>query len=337
MGTTAVATSVATRGEVHGAFTTARRSLRQNATIRGAASPPRVSTMGTTAVATSVATHGEVHGAFTTATMGTTAVATSVATRGEVHGAFTTARAVPSKAHGTKTTIQAVPSKFTWTQAQASHSHAPRIEQPASIIQPAPIKQPTLTTQPAPAEQPALVTQPAPDEQPTPVAQPAFVEQPTPVAQPAPAKQPTPVAQPALAKQPALVTQPRRATHSRGPACFFRAAHSHGPACSRGFPSSPSRPKTIPTIRTYHRAGGILTIFFRGFDISQLKSRSRSLPPFHCPRRRIPSKLFQSKWRTTLVSTSRRVDERPCTIDNLGESTFATHWDPTCPGRGIPK
>ncbi|KAM2937926.1 hypothetical protein FF1_037775 [Malus domestica] len=208
MGTTAVATSVATRGEVHGAFTTARRSVRQNATIRGAASPPRVSTMGTTAVATSVATHGEVHGAFTTTTMGTTAVATSVATRGEVHEAFTTARAVPSKAHGTKTTIQAVSSKFRWTQAQASHSHAPRIEQPASVIQPAPVKQPTLTAQPAPAEQPALVTQPAPDEQPTPVAQPAFVEQPTPVAQPAPAKQPTPVAQPAPAKQPALVTQP---------------------------------------------------------------------------------------------------------------------------------
>ncbi|KAM1996080.1 hypothetical protein ACFX15_029069 [Malus domestica] len=158
--------------------------------------------MGTTAVATSVATHGEVHGTFTTATMGTTAVATSVATRGEVHGAFTTARAVPSKAHGTKTTIQAVPSKFTWTQAQASHSHAPRIEQPASVIQPAPVKQPTLTAQLA------LVTQPAPDEQPTPVAQPAFVEQPTPVAQPVLAKQPTPVAQPAPAKQPTLVTQP---------------------------------------------------------------------------------------------------------------------------------
>ncbi|KAM1595277.1 hypothetical protein ACFX14_001589 [Malus domestica] len=97
MGTTVVATSVATRGEVHGAFTTA--------------------TMGTTAVATSVAACGEVHGAFTTATMGTTTVATSVATRGEVHGAFTTARAVPSK--------------FTWTQAQASHSNAPLIKQPA--------------------------------------------------------------------------------------------------------------------------------------------------------------------------------------------------------------
>ncbi|KAM2250685.1 hypothetical protein ACFXTI_005169 [Malus domestica] len=114
-----------------------RRSVRQNATIRGTASSPRVSTMGTTVVATSVATRGEVHGAFTTPTMGTTAVATSVATRGEVHGVFTTARAVPSKAHNTKTTIQAVLSKFTWTQAQASHSHAPRIEQSAPVIQPA--------------------------------------------------------------------------------------------------------------------------------------------------------------------------------------------------------
>ncbi|KAM1824164.1 hypothetical protein ACFX13_023789 [Malus domestica] len=197
-----------------------RRFVRQNATIMGAASLPRVYTMGTTAVAT------------------------SVAIRGEVHGAFTTARAVPSKAHGTKTTTQAVPSKFTWTQAQASHSHAPRIEQPASVeqptltAQPAPTKQPASVEQPtsvaqptpakqsAPAKQPALVTQPAPDEQPTPdkhptlVVQPASVEQPTPVAQPGPAKQPalvtqpapdeqsTPVAQPAPAKQPALVTQP---------------------------------------------------------------------------------------------------------------------------------
>ncbi|KAM2340079.1 hypothetical protein PS2_018981 [Malus domestica] len=123
-----------------------RRSMRQNATIRGAASPPRVSTMGTTAVAT----HGEVHGAFTMATMGTTSVATLVAIRGEVHGAFTTARAVPSKAHGTKTTTQAVPSKFKWTQAQASHSHAPRIEQPAFVEQPTPVAQPALVTQPAP-------------------------------------------------------------------------------------------------------------------------------------------------------------------------------------------
>ncbi|KAM0967093.1 hypothetical protein ACFX2C_022770 [Malus domestica] len=95
-----------------------RRSVRQNATISGAAPPPRVSTMGTIAVAS------------------------SVATRGEVHVAFTTARAVPSKAHGTKATTQTVPSKFAWTQAQASHLHAPRTEQPAPMIQPAPAIKP---------------------------------------------------------------------------------------------------------------------------------------------------------------------------------------------------
>ncbi|KAM2864379.1 hypothetical protein FF1_023045 [Malus domestica] len=256
MGTTAVATSVATRGEVHGAFTTARRSVRQNATIRGAASSPQASTMGTTVVATSVATRGEVHGAFTTATMGTTAVATSVATRGEVHGAFTTARAVPSKAHGTKTTIQAVPSKFTWTQAQASHSHAPCIEQPAPVIQPAPVKQPTLTTQLAPAEQLALVTQPAPDEQPTPVAQLAFVEQPTPVAQPAPAKQSTPVAQPAPAKQPALVTQPvpdEQPTPVVQPASFEQPIPVAQPAPARqpALVTQPA-PDEQPTLTAHH-------------------------------------------------------------------------------------
>ncbi|KAM2983056.1 hypothetical protein FF2_009029 [Malus domestica] len=123
-----------------------RRSMRQNATIRGATSSPRVSTMGTTAVATSMATRGEVHGAFTTATMGTTAVATLVATRGEVHEAFTTARAVPSKAHGTKATAQVVPSKFVRARAQASHSHASHTKQPASV------EQPTSMAQPAPNE-----------------------------------------------------------------------------------------------------------------------------------------------------------------------------------------
>ncbi|KAM2695480.1 hypothetical protein EV1_039970 [Malus domestica] len=246
-----------------------RRSVRQNATIRGTASPPRVSTMGTTAVATSVATHGEVHGAFTTATMGTTAVATSVAIRGEVHGAFTT--------------TQAVPSKFTWTQAQASHSYAPRIEQPASVeqpipvaqpapdeqptpvVQPASVEQPTLMAQSAPAKQHALVTQPAPDEQPTPVVQPTSVEQPTPVAQPTPAKQhalvtqpapneqlipvvqpasveqPTLTAQPAPAEQPALVTQPapdEQPTLTAHPAPVAFQAAQVGPRLSQ--PSGPT-------------------------------------------------------------------------------------------------
>ncbi|KAM2536246.1 hypothetical protein TB1_021708 [Malus domestica] len=70
-----------------------RRSVRLNATISGAAPPPRVSIMGTTMVATSATIHGK------------------------VHGAFTTARAVPSKAHGTKATTQAVPSKLARVRA----------------------------------------------------------------------------------------------------------------------------------------------------------------------------------------------------------------------------
>ncbi|KAM1714890.1 hypothetical protein ACFX12_025438 [Malus domestica] len=162
MGTTVMATSVATRDEVHGAFTTA--------------------TMGTTAGATSVTARGEVHGAFTTAAMGTTTVATSVAARGEVHGAFTTAAmgtttvatsvATHGEVHGAFTTARVVPSKFTWTKAQASHSHAPRIKQPAPVIQPA------LVAQPVPVIQPVLVAQPAPTIQPAPVIQPAPAAQP---------------------------------------------------------------------------------------------------------------------------------------------------------------
>ncbi|KAM1944924.1 hypothetical protein ACFX15_013109 [Malus domestica] len=146
-----------------------RRSVRLNATISGAASPPRVSTMGTTTVAT------------------------SVATRGVVHGTFTTARAVSSKAYDIKATTQVVPSKFARAQAQASHSHASHTKQPvpakqpALVAQPAPAKQPALAAQPAPAKQPALVTQPVPAKQPALVAQPALVTQ------PAPDEQPTPV------------------------------------------------------------------------------------------------------------------------------------------------
>ncbi|KAM2557691.1 hypothetical protein TB2_014788 [Malus domestica] len=103
-----------------------RRSVRLNATISGAAPPPRVSTMGTTTVATSVATCGE------------------------VYGAFTTARAVPSKAHDTKATAQVVPSKFARARAQASHSLTSHSKQPA------PVKQPALGAQPAPAKQPTI-------------------------------------------------------------------------------------------------------------------------------------------------------------------------------------
>ncbi|KAM1891433.1 hypothetical protein ACFX14_034717 [Malus domestica] len=59
------------------------------------------------------------------------------------------------------TMAQAVPSKLARARAQALHSHASRIEQPA------PDKQPTPVAQPAPAEQHAIATQPVPAEQPT--------------------------------------------------------------------------------------------------------------------------------------------------------------------------
>ncbi|KAM1124829.1 hypothetical protein ACFX2B_039704 [Malus domestica] len=180
MGTTVMATSVATRGEVHGAFTTATMGTTAGATsvaargeVHGAFT---TATMGTTAGATSVAARGEVHGAFSTAAMGTTTMATSVAARGEVHEAFTTAAmgtttvatsvATRGEVHGAFTTARAVPSKFTWTKAQASHSHAPRIEQPALVAQPAPVIQPALVAQPAPTIQPAPVIQPGPSAQP---------------------------------------------------------------------------------------------------------------------------------------------------------------------------
>ncbi|KAM2633122.1 hypothetical protein EV1_023778 [Malus domestica] len=59
--------------------------------------------------------------------------------------------------------------------------------------------------------------------------------------------------------------------------------------------------------------------------------------PSTAPMRHIPSKLFQSKWRTTLVLTSHRVDERPCTANDFGEPALAVHQDATCPRQVFPK
>ncbi|KAM1142459.1 hypothetical protein ACFX19_042982 [Malus domestica] len=98
--------------------------MRLNATISGAAPPPRVSTMGTTMVAT------------------------SVATRGAVHGAFTMARVVPSKAHDTKATTQAVSSKLACVRAQAVSSKLhmsepkPRIRMHHALSSPLPTSSP---------------------------------------------------------------------------------------------------------------------------------------------------------------------------------------------------
>ncbi|KAM1540079.1 hypothetical protein ACFX10_004790 [Malus domestica] len=158
----------------------------------------------------------------------------------------------------------------------------------------------------------------------------------------------------------------RRAACSRGPACSRRAAYSHGPACSsqpapaeqptlaaqlaleaQPVHASQSAPMTFQAAQVGPRLsqpsrptiepGAFSPYFFREFDISQLKSRARSLPLFHCLRMHIPSNLFQPKWRTTLVSTSHRVDKRLRTADDLGESALAAHRDATCPRRGVPK
>ncbi|KAM1807237.1 hypothetical protein ACFX11_030282 [Malus domestica] len=52
---------------------------------------------------------------------------------------------------------QAMPSKFARAQAQASYSHAPRTEQPASVAQPALVIQRAPVIQPAHAAQPTLM------------------------------------------------------------------------------------------------------------------------------------------------------------------------------------
>ncbi|KAM2168866.1 hypothetical protein ACFX1Q_038266 [Malus domestica] len=63
------------------------------------------------------------------------------------------------------TMAQAMPSKLARARAQASHSHAPRIEQPAPV------------TQHAPTTQPASVIQLAPAALPTPASLPPMVSQ----------------------------------------------------------------------------------------------------------------------------------------------------------------
>ncbi|KAM1716539.1 hypothetical protein COP1_024298 [Malus domestica] len=49
------------------------------------------------------------------------------------------------------TMAQAMPSKLARARAQASHSHAPRIEQLDPVAQPVPVTQPALVIQPTPA------------------------------------------------------------------------------------------------------------------------------------------------------------------------------------------
>ncbi|KAM1523603.1 hypothetical protein TB1_012960 [Malus domestica] len=145
-----------------------------------------------------------------------------------------------------------------------------------------------------------------------------------------------------VAKPSLSLTPTRRVARSHSPTCSHQAAHSrglacfYGPPCSCGLPSSPNWSKISSTIsvlnfRTDDRTGSILTTFFCGFDISQLKSCARSLPHFHCSRRYIHSMLFQPTWRTTLVSTSHRVEERPRTSDDLSEPALAAQRDATCP------
>ncbi|KAM1857220.1 hypothetical protein ACFX14_007350 [Malus domestica] len=127
-------------------------------------------------------------------------------------------------------------------------------------------------------------------------------------------KQPTPVAQPAPAEQPTLMAQPAPTAESASVA--FQAAQID-PRLVQRYRLQIFEPTII--LRAFS------PYFFYRFNISQLKSRSQSLPHFHCSRRRIPSKLFQPKWRITLVSTSHRVDECPHTVDDLGELALAAH------------
>ncbi|KAM1060899.1 hypothetical protein ACFX2B_025228 [Malus domestica] len=116
-----------------------QRSTRLNVILGGAVPPPQGSTMATTEVAT------------------------MAITRGEVYGSTTTAQAMLSKAHTTKATTRTMslhaqhePNVFP-IRAQASHLHAPCIEQPDPVTQPTSVIQPASAAQPAPATQPTLI------------------------------------------------------------------------------------------------------------------------------------------------------------------------------------
>ncbi|KAM1353165.1 hypothetical protein ACFX2H_032681 [Malus domestica] len=155
MRTTTVATSVATRGEVHGAFTTAR------------------------------AVPSKAHGTKATAQVEPSKFARARAQASHSHALHTKQPAPakqPALAKQPTLVTQPAPDEQPTPVVQPASVEQPTpvvqpasVEQPTPVAQPAPVEQPTLTAQPAPAEQPTLVTQPAPDEQPTPVAQPAPV------------------------------------------------------------------------------------------------------------------------------------------------------------------
>ncbi|KAM2835145.1 hypothetical protein PS2_032107 [Malus domestica] len=166
MGTITVATSVATRGEIHGAFITAR------AVPSKAHCTKAIIQVVPSKFARARAQASHSHASYTKQPVlakqpALAAQPAFVVQHASVEQPTPVAQPAPAKQHALVT--QPAPD-----------------EQPPPVVQPAPVEQPTLTAQLAPAEQPALVTQPAPDKQPTPVAQPAPIEQSTLTAQPAP-------------------------------------------------------------------------------------------------------------------------------------------------------
>ena len=122
----------------------------------------------------------------------------------------------------------------------------------------------------------------------------------TTTSQAVPFKQAQALAEPACAAQtqrePNVLSSQAQASHPRVPHAEQPTPVAQ-PAPSALLPwplSSLNRSKISSTIPAsnfwaYDQTGGIFTIFLCGFDISQVKSHARSLPHFHCSRRRIPS------------------------------------------------
>ncbi|KAM1602465.1 hypothetical protein PS1_029634 [Malus domestica] len=171
-----------------------RRSVRLNATISGATPPPRVSTTVATSLATRGEVHGAftTARAVPSKAHGTKATtqAMSLQAQRELNALPSQAQASHLCAsHSEQPTLAAQP---TLVAQPAPDGQPTPVVQPASTeqltlaAQPASTEQLTLAAQPALMAQPALVAQPTSDEQPTLAAQPALMAQPAPATQSAP-------------------------------------------------------------------------------------------------------------------------------------------------------
>ena len=190
--------------------------------------------------------------------METTAVATTATTRGEVHGTKATAQAMSFQAQGK-------PARTAQIQREPKPRTHVRHMSSSLLLSSSPLPWPSLLPPSSPLLWPSLLPPSNPLSRPSmlpsssPLSWPSLLPPSSPLSWPSLLPPSNPLSRPSLL--------PSSSPFSRSN-LLPPSSPLSWPSLLRGLSSSPSWPKTISTIWTYHRAEGILTIFLRGFDIS---------------------------------------------------------------------